>query len=178
MDGWQPLEQADKILGAVEGVYGPQNTPMLWWWSLPEQRSALRVIQTLSPPQNYICKLWGLSRIHSKHWCRAQGLMWGTRGPFLLAAAMAVAVVTPVVFCAKATEKCYKNTEISFLVAIILFITIYCKTYCSSRIANCSVAQARHVRSPNHFCPMEPGILGITRMLLSLWEWFSHCTEA
>jgi hypothetical protein len=31
--------------------------------------------------------------------------MWGTRGPFLLAAAMVVAVVTPVVFCAKATEK-------------------------------------------------------------------------
>ncbi len=31
--------------------------------------------------------------------------MWGTRGPFPLAAAMVVAVVTPVVFCAKATEK-------------------------------------------------------------------------
>jgi hypothetical protein len=31
--------------------------------------------------------------------------MWGARGPFSPAAAMVVAVVTPVVFCAKATEK-------------------------------------------------------------------------
>jgi hypothetical protein len=30
--------------------------------------------------------------------------MWGARGPFLPVAAMAVAVVMPVVFCAKATE--------------------------------------------------------------------------
>jgi hypothetical protein len=34
--------------------------------------------------------------------------MWGARGPFLPAAVMVVAVVTPVVFCAKATEK--RNT--------------------------------------------------------------------
>jgi hypothetical protein len=32
--------------------------------------------------------------------------MWGTRGPFLLAAAMVVVVVMPFVFYAKATEKC------------------------------------------------------------------------
>ncbi len=31
---------------------------------------------------------WGLPPIHLTCWCRAQGLMWGTRGPFLLAAAM------------------------------------------------------------------------------------------
>ncbi len=30
--------------------------------------------------------------------------MWGARGPFPPAAAMVVAVVTPVVFCAKTTE--------------------------------------------------------------------------
>ncbi len=30
MDGQQPPEQAGIIFGAVEGVYGPQNTPMLW----------------------------------------------------------------------------------------------------------------------------------------------------
>jgi hypothetical protein len=29
MDGRQPPEQANIILGGVEGVYGPQNTPML-----------------------------------------------------------------------------------------------------------------------------------------------------
>jgi hypothetical protein len=42
--------------------------------------------------------------------------MWGARGPFLPAAAMVVAVVTPVVFCAIATEKCKKNTKISCLI--------------------------------------------------------------
>ncbi len=30
MDRWQPTEQADILLGAVKGVYGPQNTPILW----------------------------------------------------------------------------------------------------------------------------------------------------
>jgi hypothetical protein len=41
--------------------------------------------------------------------------MWGARGQFPLAAAMVVAVVMPVVFCAKATEilKNAKNTKIS-----------------------------------------------------------------
>ncbi len=51
--------------------------------------------------------------------------MWGARGSFLPAAAMVVVVVTPVVFCAKATEKCNKNTKISCLKAIKLLITIY-----------------------------------------------------
>jgi hypothetical protein len=32
--------------------------------------------------------------------------------------------------------------------------------------------------SPNHFGPMDPGILGIAGKLLSLQELFSHCTEA
>ncbi len=66
--------------------------------------------------------------------------MWGARGPFPPAAAMVVAVVMPVVFCAKATEKYNKNTKISYLKAIILFITISYKTYCISNITNCSVA--------------------------------------
>jgi hypothetical protein len=30
MDEQEPLEQAGIFFGAVEGVYGPQNTPMLW----------------------------------------------------------------------------------------------------------------------------------------------------
>ena len=48
--------------------------------------------------------------------------MWGTRGPFLPAAAMVVAVVRYVVFCAKATEilKNAKNTKISCFETIIL----------------------------------------------------------
>jgi hypothetical protein len=38
--------------------------------------------------------------------------MWGARGAFLPAVAMVMAVVMPVVFCAKDTEKCNKNTKI------------------------------------------------------------------
>jgi hypothetical protein len=118
--------------------------------SSPEQRSALRAINTLNPPKKYIRKLGGLSPNHLKHWRGAQGLMWGARGPFPPAAAMVVAVVTPVVFCAKATEKFNENTKTSFLLTIILLITICCKTYCSSRTTNSSVAQA-----PDVLCP-EP----------------------
>jgi hypothetical protein len=116
--------------------------------SLPEQRSALRAINTLNPPKEYIRKLGGLSPIHSMHRGGAQSLVWGTRGPFPPAAAMVVAVVTPVVFCAKATEKRKKSTKISWWLPKSLFITIYCKTYCNSYIANSSVAQARVVAWP------------------------------
>jgi hypothetical protein len=140
--------------------------------SMTEQRSALRSINTLNPPKKYIRKLGGLSPIHSTRWRGAQGLMWGTRGAFLPAAAMVVAVVTPVVFCAKATRKRNRNNKISCLLQKSLFITIYCETYCNSYIVNYSVAEPKlwHGRSPNHFGPMDPGILGITRKLLSLQE--------
>jgi hypothetical protein len=80
--------------------------------SSPEQRSALRAINTLNPTKEYIRKLGGLSPIHSTHQRGAQGLMWGTRGPFPPVAAMVVAVVTPVVFCAKATEKRNKTLKL------------------------------------------------------------------
>jgi hypothetical protein len=116
--------------------------------SSPEQWSALRAINTLNPPKNYIRKLGGLSPIHLMRRCRAQGLMWGARGPFLPAAAMVVAVVTPVVFCAKATEKRNKNTKISWWLPKSLFITICYKTYCNLYIANSSVARARVVAWP------------------------------
>ncbi len=53
--------------------------------------------------------------------------MWGARGPFPPAAAMVVAVVTPVVFCAKATERQNKNTKISCLLQKGLFITFIVK---------------------------------------------------
>jgi hypothetical protein len=116
--------------------------------SLPEQRSALRAINTLNPPKKYIRKLGGLSPIHSTHRRGAQGLMKGARGPFLPAAAMVVAVVTPVVFCAKATEKRNKNTKIHWWLPKSLFITICYKMYCNSYIANSSVARARVVAWP------------------------------
>jgi hypothetical protein len=55
---------------------------------LPQHRSVLRAIHTLNSPKNYIRLLGGLSSIHSMCWHGAQGLIWGTRGPFPLAAAM------------------------------------------------------------------------------------------
>ncbi len=140
--------------------------------SSPEQRSALRSINTLNTPKKYIHKLGGLLPIHSMRWHRGQGLMWGARGAFLPAAAMVVVVVTPVVLCPKATEKRNKNTKINCLLPKSLFITIYCKAYCNSCIAQCSVAEPKlwRGRSLNHFGPMNPGILGIARKLLTLQE--------
>ncbi len=53
--------------------------------------------------------------------------MGHSRGPFPPAAAMVVVVVTPVVFCAKATEKQNKNTKISCLLPKSLFMTFIVK---------------------------------------------------
>ncbi len=55
---------------------------------LPQHWSVLRAINTLNSPQKYICLFGGLSPIHSTRWRGAQGLMWGSRGPFPPAAAM------------------------------------------------------------------------------------------
>ncbi len=110
--------------------------------SSPEQRSTFRAINTLNPPKEYTRKLGGSSPIHSTHQRGVQGLMWGNRGPFLPLAAMVVVVVMPVVFCAKATEK---NNNNSWRLPKSLFITVYCKTYCNSYIANSSVARAQVV---------------------------------
>ncbi len=90
------------------------------------------------PPQHFIRKLGEFSPIHLTRRRGAQGLMWGARGPFLPAAAMVVAVVMPVVFCAKATQKQNKNTKISCLLQKKFTYNIYCKTYCNSYIANCA----------------------------------------
>ncbi len=140
--------------------------------SLPEQRSTLRAINTLNPPKEYIRKLGGLLPIHSMRWRGAQGLMWGARGPFPLTAAMVVAVVTPVVFCAKATEKRNKNTKISWWLPKSLFITIYVKHIVihTSLIVAWPEPELWHGRSPNHYGPMDPGILGIAGKLSSLRE--------
>ncbi len=61
---------------------------------------------------------------------------------------MVVAVVMPVVFCAKAFEKRNKNTKISWWLPKSLFITICYKTYCNSYIANSSVARAQPEPKP------------------------------
>ncbi len=54
----------------------------------PQHWGVLGAIHTLNSPKNYIRLLGGLSPIHSMHRRGAQGLMWGTRGPFPPAAAM------------------------------------------------------------------------------------------
>jgi hypothetical protein len=56
--------------------------------AFPQHQSVLRAIHTLLSHKNYIRLLGGLSPIHSMHLCGVQGLMWGTRGAFLPAAAM------------------------------------------------------------------------------------------
>jgi hypothetical protein len=113
---------------------------MLWQFIIAGTKEHFEGHTHPRPPPKYICKLRRLSSIHLKHWRGAQGLILGARGPFLPAAAMVVVVVTPDVFCAMATEKNHRIIKISFLLAKSLFITIHCKTYCNSYIANCSVA--------------------------------------
>jgi hypothetical protein len=56
--------------------------------ALPQHRSVLRAIHTLNSCKNYIHLLGGLLPIHSTHLHGAQGLMWGTREPFLPAEAI------------------------------------------------------------------------------------------
>jgi hypothetical protein len=73
--------------------------------SLPEQRSALRSINTLDPPQNTSESLGGY-----RPSIRCIGAE--ARGPFPPAAAMVVVVVMLVVFCAKATEKRKKTLKL------------------------------------------------------------------
>ncbi len=54
----------------------------------PQHWSVLRAIHTLNSCKNYIHLLGGLLPIHLMHLRGAPGIMWGTRGPFLPAAAM------------------------------------------------------------------------------------------
>jgi hypothetical protein len=81
---------------------------------------------------------------------------------------MVVAVVTPVVFCAKATENAIKRC---FKTMLYTLLTIHCNKYYNSRNTNssrspsCSVARARTT-----FVQLNPGILGIAGRLLSLQE--------
>jgi hypothetical protein len=95
--------------------------------------------------------------------------MWGARGPVSPAAAMVVAVVTTVVFCAKAIEKQNKNTKIRFLLPKRLFVTFIVK-HIVIHISLIVRGEPKLWRgqSRNHFCPMDPGILGIVGQLLSL----------
>ncbi len=64
MDGWQPPKQVDIIFGAVEGVYGPQNTLMLWWFIIVETKEHFEGHTHPQLPKKYIRKLRELSSIH------------------------------------------------------------------------------------------------------------------
>jgi hypothetical protein len=121
---------------------------MLWQFIIAGTKERFEGYKHPQPVQKYIHKIGRLSSIYSKHQRGMQGHMWGARGPFPPAAAMVVAVVTPVVFCAKATEKRNKISKISWWLPKSLFITIYCKIFCNSYIANCSVARAPVVAWP------------------------------
>jgi hypothetical protein len=108
--------------------------------SLPER---FEVHKHPQPPQRIHPQARGVIAHPFEASARIASFMWGARGAFSPAAAKVVEVVTPVVFCAKATEKRNKNTKLSWWLTKHLFITIYCKTYCNSYIANSSVARVR-----------------------------------
>jgi hypothetical protein len=61
MAGRQTPEQADIIFGAVEGVYGPQNTLMLWRFIIAgtKERFEVKATRTLNPPPN-TSQAWGV----------------------------------------------------------------------------------------------------------------------
>jgi hypothetical protein len=84
----------------------------------------LRAIHTLKTSKNYTRLLGGLLPIHSTHWCGAQGHMLGARGPFLLAMAMVVAVVMPIVFVLRLLKNSIKTLKI-FFSKKLLYLLLY-----------------------------------------------------
>jgi hypothetical protein len=169
MDGRQPPEGGYIIFGFVEGVYGPQNTPILWQYIITEKRGALRAIHTLNNPQNYTRLLGGWSAIHSMRRRGAQGLIWGARGPFLPGVAMVVVVVMPVVFVLRLLKNTIKILKLVVCKQKKSFYYYYCKTYYNSRNANFSMAGAQ--TSLVHW---KPGMSGVTRKLLTSPRWLRH----
>jgi hypothetical protein len=96
--------------------------------------------------------------------------MWGARGPTPPAAAMLVAVVTPVVFCNKATESFNKTPNLVVcnqcwyvLLCIVNHIIIHVLL-----IVAWTEPELYGGRSPNRFGPVDPSILDISGKLLSL----------
>jgi hypothetical protein len=76
------------FLGGVEGVYGPQCTPLFRRWWIATTLECVRDHKRPQQPQKYIHLLGGLSPIHSLRRHGAKGHVWGARGPFPPAAAM------------------------------------------------------------------------------------------
>ncbi len=125
MDCRQPPNQADIILGGVEGMYGLQNTLMLWHCIITITLECFEGHTHHKNPQNYTRLLGGLLPIHSIRWCGAQGLMWGARRNFLQRQ-LWLWWLWRQLFCAKARGKCNKKNKISYLYKVIAYITIKC----------------------------------------------------
>jgi hypothetical protein len=101
MDGRQPPELADVFFGGVEGMYyGPQNTPMLWKFTIAGTKERP---YTPSTPKKLHSQAWGKLTYSFKASAQSARPHVGARGPFLLVVAMVVVAVTRVVFCNKAT---------------------------------------------------------------------------
>jgi hypothetical protein len=88
--------------------------------SLLEQRSTLRAIHTLNSPKKYIRKLRGLAPIHLMCRCKAQGLMWGARGPLPPVVAMVVAVVMQLCFVLTVLKNAIKTLKLVVCLSRIL----------------------------------------------------------
>jgi hypothetical protein len=73
MDGQQPPEQADKSFEAVEGVYGPQNTPIFWQCIIAGTKERFEGHTRSHPPQ----KLHPPSRVVVAHPLEASA--WSAR---------------------------------------------------------------------------------------------------
>ena len=76
-------------------VYDPQNAPMLWRRSSPEQRSVLRAIHPINSHKKHTRLLGGLSLIDKTRRHARLAHEWVSRAPCLAAAAMIVWVVAP-----------------------------------------------------------------------------------
>ncbi len=71
----------------------PLNAPVVqqwwwWWWISPCHWSVLRALDRLIAREKHICLLGALSPINQTHCSRIFGLLGGTRGLYLAAAAM------------------------------------------------------------------------------------------
>ncbi len=61
MDRRQPPKQADVIFGAVKGVYGPKNTPMLWGFIIARTKERFEGHTHPHPPPPKLHLLaWGV----------------------------------------------------------------------------------------------------------------------
>jgi hypothetical protein len=90
--------------------------------------------------------------------------MWGTREPFLPAAAMVLA--SHVIRLLKNTIKTLKLVVCNQFLYVLIYIGKHIKIHVSLIVA-WTKPKLYGGRSLNHFSQMEPGILGIAGKLLS-----------